>query len=88
MRNLKIPIAVGTWKACHFACLALLLVVVTFGLTSPAHAYLDPGTASIAIQAILAALAGAIATIKLWGHRIKSVFARKPKADESDKEEE
>lgn len=55
-----------------------------FATIAPAHAYLDPGTASIAIQVILAGLAGAIATVKFWGYRIKSFFVRKPEGNKGD----
>jgi len=56
---------------------AIFCLSIIFIYSSPAYAYLDPGAASIALQAILAALAGGLATIKIWGHKIKGIFKRK-----------
>ena len=44
---------------------------------SPAYAYLDPGTVSIVLQSILAAIAGIVATYKLWIFKIKNFFKKK-----------
>jgi len=44
--------------------------------TKPAYAYLDPGTGSMVLQAVLAAIAGASVTIGLFWRRIKSFFIR------------
>lgn len=60
---------------------SVLIVFVLLGVllqSGPAFAYIDPGTASIAIQAVLAAFAGGLATIKLWGHRVTRFFRKKP----------
>ena len=56
---------------------AMFCLSTIFVYSPPAYAYLDPGSASIALQAILAALAGGVATIKFWGHKIKGIFKRK-----------
>ncbi len=37
-----------------------------------AHAYLDPGTFSIISQIILAAIAGIVATYRLWFLKLKN----------------
>ena len=42
-----------------------------FMFFSPAYAYLDPGTFSIVLQSILAAIAGIAATYKIWTHKLK-----------------
>ena len=41
---------------------------------SPAYAYLDPGTFSIILQSILAAVAGVAATYKLWVYKLKNLL--------------
>jgi hypothetical protein len=41
-----------------------------------AHAYLDPGTGSMALQLLIAGILGALFTIKMWWYRIKFFFAR------------
>lgn len=45
-------------------------------------AYLDPGTGSVLLQALLGGVAGLILSIKLFGRRFLSFFriGRKPKS--------
>ncbi len=43
----------------------------------PAHAYLDPGTGSILLQGLIAAVVGALVTGRLYWSRIKDMFSRK-----------
>ena len=43
-------------------------------LPTPAFAYLDPGSISLALQAIIAGFAGLLATYKLWFFKIKGLF--------------
>jgi len=50
-----------------------------FLLTLPSYAYLDPGSVSIAIQGILAGIAGIAATYKLWFFKVKKIFSFKKK---------
>ena len=45
------------------------------------EAYLDPGTGSMVIQAVLAAIVGAASLVRLYWHRLKSVFGRAHKDD-------
>ncbi len=67
-------------KQCYF-------VVIFFTLsTSNSYAYLDPGSASIIIQAVLAALAGALMTAKYWWYRLKALF-RRPSKDRDNNEQ-
>lgn len=42
---------------------------------APAQAYLDPGTGSILLQGLLAAIAAAAAVCGVFWHRVKSFFA-------------
>jgi hypothetical protein len=57
-------------------------VVLIVGAVEPAYAYLDPGTGSILLQAVLATVAGALVSLKLYGQKIriffKRMFARTP----------
>jgi hypothetical protein len=41
------------------------------------HAYLDPNTGSMALQFLLAGVVGALATFKLYWHRMKTFFHRR-----------
>ncbi len=64
-----------------FGCLTVLL-----GLATPldAHAYIDPGTGSIILQAFVAGIVGALFTIKMYWRRITAFvsgfFRRTPQA--------
>ena len=61
-------------------------ILVGIGLAvcaTPAFAYLDPGTGSIILQGVIAAIAGAALTVKLYWRRIKSFFSSKKPAGES-----
>ena len=47
---------------------------------SPAHAqYLDPGSGSIIVQAVIAVVVGVSATIRLYWHRIAAFRQRRSK---------
>ena len=64
-----------------------LIAFVSFvAAFEPAHAYLDPGSVSLVIQGIVAALAGAALTWKHWYWRLRSFFRpdRKPKPSDGD----
>ena len=53
---------------------ALILLIVTFFLANPAHAYLDPGTGSMILQMILGGIAGAAMVARLYWKRIREIF--------------
>lgn len=50
-------------------------VAGTVALTTSAHAYLDPGTASILLQGIVAGAAAVVGTISIYWNRCKGLFA-------------
>ncbi|KKB12912.1 hypothetical protein VE25_04985 [Devosia geojensis] len=52
-------------------------VLFTAALVAPAHAYLDPGTGSMILQAIVGAVAVAGATLSVYWGKVKSLFSRK-----------
>lgn len=57
----------------------LLLPVVALLLVYPAasaHAYIDPGTGSIALQLLLGGVAGAMVIGKLYWARIQAFFTK------------
>jgi len=62
----------------------ITLTVVVGLLASPAYAYLDPGTGSILVQALLAALAVASAGVVAFWTRIRQLFSRKRPARTDD----
>ena len=62
-----------------------VLLVGLLSLPLEAYAYLDPGTGSILIQGLIAAVATGLATAKFWWHRVKSFFTGESKeVQESD----
>jgi len=50
-------------------------------LSSPAYAYLDPGTASIILQAVVGAVAAAGIFFRTYIYRFFSLFRRSAKGD-------
>lgn len=48
--------------------------MITF--SSPAHAYIDPGTGGMLLQLLLGGVAGALVIVKLYWYRIKEGFQR------------
>ncbi len=63
------------------------LVVLIILLPVKVSAYLDPGSGSLIIQVIIAAIAGAGFAIKLYWRKIKSIFTKKDKNKEKDGED-
>ena len=53
---------------------ALASVVAT--VSSPAHAYLDPGTGSFVLQGLLATLAGGAVALKFYWDRLMGLIGR------------
>lgn len=54
----------------------LLSTVFALVLVKRAHAYIDPGTGSMLVQAVLAAVAAASVSIGIFRRRIRSFFSR------------
>ncbi len=50
-------------------------------LSSPANAYLDPGTGSIILQAILGFIAASIATLSFYWNKVKLFLVKLFKKD-------
>ncbi len=52
----------------------IVFFVLLIGLAGNAHAYIDPGTGSYILQLLVAALLGAMFTLKLYWARVKNFF--------------
>ena len=61
-----------------------LAMLFAIGSTTPAWAYLDPGTGSIILQGLIAGLASALFIFKSYFYRLKNLFRR----GEGDKQAE
>ena len=65
------------------------IAVVSLILTTPAHAYLDAGTASILLQGLLGGLAVAIASISIFWRKISNfLFGNKSEKNEGEQTNE
>jgi hypothetical protein len=52
----------------------LLILMAALLTTTPVYAYLDGGTGSILIQGLFAGIAGALAFLKIYWSKLKSLF--------------
>ena len=68
--------------------LPVLAAIGILAMPRLAHAYLDPGTGSIILQALIGGLIGAAALARIYWHRLKSFFRRDsptpPPTDQND----
>ena len=61
--------------------------LIYFTFISQAQAYLDPGTGSIILQAILGFIAAAAATASFYWNKVKLFFSKLFKKDQKEKNE-
>ena len=59
----------------------VLIFLIILLHTNIAYAYLDPGTGSLLLQGLIAALAAAGAAISIYWNKLKSLFSKKKKND-------
>ena len=64
----------------------VVLFAVWASLSAPAYAYLDPATGSIAIQALIGAVATWVMYSKMFAAKVKSYFRRGEGSGASDPE--
>ena len=55
----------------------ILFVVVALALSTPAYAYLDPGTGSMIVAAVVAVFATIAMGIKTYWYKLTSLFRNK-----------
>ena len=61
-----------------------LTAFFTVGVSSPAYAYIDPGTGSMLLQLMLGGVAGLLVVGKLYFHKITSLFRPNNGSNEVD----
>ncbi len=61
--------------------LLFLITAIYFTLTNNSYAYLDPGTGSIILQAILGFIAASLATLSFYWNKVKTFLCRLFKKD-------
>ena len=64
----------------------LCLIVGLISYTSPAYAYLDPGTGSMLLQGLIAGLAAFISVVSIYWQKVKSFFVKKELDTDTDLE--
>ena len=68
--------------------LPVLTILSLCGLVKPAYAYIDPGTAGMALQVLIGAVAAVGVTLKLYWHKLAGLFKQKSQgADEQPNSE-
>lgn len=67
---------------------ATVLFAVYAALSSPAHAYLDPATGSMIIQAVIGFVATWVMYSKLFAQKVRSFFARADRGDSGNPQSE
>lgn len=65
----------------------ILRASATIALCRTLFAYLDPGSGSLIVQLLLAAIVGILATFRLWKARLLALFGIKPEQEEDDENE-
>ena len=70
---------------CRILFLSGAALVTSLFCTSPAYAYLDPGSGSMIVQALIAAFAAVSVSIGIFWKRLKSLFGRGKEEDLDDK---
>jgi hypothetical protein len=58
----------------HFKFLGLIVGLISF--TTPAYAYLDPGTGSMLIQGLIAGIAAIVSFSSIYWQKIKAFFSK------------
>ena len=58
-------------KVHYIFLFGIIAVIIHTTSVSEAYAYLDPGTGSVAIQALIGALVGVGITLKIYWYKIK-----------------
>lgn len=65
-------------KCCSFLVFGILV------MTADAHAYLDPGTGSMILQALVAGFLGLAVMIRTYWHKVRTFFKPDPPVEESE----
>ena len=69
---------IGIISGMLFPLFSILLLSRGFFI-SDAYAYLDPGTGSVIIQALIGVIAGVLITLKIYWYKLKEKFLDKTK---------
>ncbi len=59
-----------------YSSFTIAMLVTAIFWATPAHAYLDPGTGSMLVQALIAVVAAVSVSLGIFRRRIRSIFNR------------
>ena len=62
----------------------LCLIVGLISYTSPAYAYLDPGTGSMLLQGLIGGLAVTISVLSIYWQKVKAFFGKEEADTDKD----
>ena len=62
----------------------LFLIFSLIAYTSPAYAYLEPGTGSILLQGLIGGMATAIAFLSIYWQKVKAFFGKEEADTDTD----
>lgn len=65
------------FKLDHLKLMTILVVIMITFVSKPAYGYLDPGTGSLILQSIVAAMVAIPFALKMYWNRIQDMFRRK-----------
>jgi len=65
----------------NWGLMSAAAAMICFAVTTPAYAYLDPGTGSLILQAVIGVIAGALVALRIYWDRVKSFIKRKNSRD-------
>ena len=69
---------IGIISGVYYPLFTILLLSRGFFI-SDAYAYLDPGTGSVILQALIGVIAGVLITLKIYWYKLKEKFLDKTK---------
>ena len=62
----------------------LIIILGLISYTSPAYAYLDPGTGSMLLQGLIGGAALVMSFLSIYWHKVKAFFGKKDADSDSD----
>ena len=69
----------------HLRSICMFAILFITGMKA-LFSYLDPGSGSLIVQLIIAAIVGVLATFRLWKGRLLSLLGIRQKSDDIDED--
>lgn len=72
-----------------YAKIAFIGLLLPVAVSQPAHAYIDPGTAGLLLQALIGGAVGALFVIRLYWQKIKTLLglSKKPEGKQAQRDQ-